>query len=423
VVPAPDPTSSRPARAGLDRIGYGLFSGHLLTVFGLALSNILLALTLLTAPWTLRARRAARPELGSLAPMLVPLGVYVLWLVGSIVASFDPVASLSGLRELFTLSALPLAPFLVSGEREVRRLVDALIAVGALLAGVGLAQYLVGYGGIDRRIRGPFSHYMTFSGLLLICDLLLIASLLLSRSRRRQIWRWGVLVVLNVALLGTLTRSAWVGIGLTLTLYLLVRTPRWLLAYVPAAIVFALLAPPRILHRAESITDLQDRSNYDRLCMLEAGFTMVAERPWFGMGPEMVERRYPIYRPPSAPRYEIPHLHNSFLQLAAERGLPTLAAYLALLAGSAAVAWRRYVREGGDAGPRADLYLGMLLALLALNLAGLFENNWGDTEVQRPALLLLAIPFCLGAGGGKAPVTREVSVNSPRAASPARTAQ
>ena len=397
---APDPTSSRPARVGepgrLAPLGYWLFSGHLLTVFGIALSNILLGLMLLTAPWTLRDRRAAWADLPPLAPMLVPLGVYALWLVGSIVASFDPLTSVSGLRELITLSTLLLAPFFVRGEREVRRLVDLLIGVGTLLAAAGLAQYLVGYGGIDKRIRGPFSHYMTFSGLLLICDLLLIAAVILNR-RRRRIWHWGALAILNIALLGTLTRSAWVGLGVTLTLYLLVRRPRWLLAYIPVALVFVLVAPPRILQRIESITDLQDRSNYDRLCMLEAGFTMVAERPLFGMGPEMVERRYPIYRPPSAPRYEIPHLHNSFLQLAAERGLPTLAAYLALLAASVVVAWRRYVREGRDAGPCADLYMGMLLALLAFNVAGLFENNWGDTELQRPALLLLAIPFCLGA--------------------------
>jgi len=377
-----------------------LVSGHVLTVFGIALSNILLALTLVTLPWSLRGRRISWAEL---APITVPLGIYAVWLIGSIVASFDPWTSLSGLRELFTLSALLLAPLFVRGERDVRRLVDALIWVGTLLAGAGLAQYLVGYGGIDRRIRGPFSHYMTFSGLLLICDLLLIASMML--GARRQAWRWVALLVINTALLGSLTRSAWVGLGLTLTLYLLVRAPRWLLAYVPAAILFAVLAPPRVLERVGSITDLRDRSNYDRLCMLEAGTTMVVERPLFGMGPEMVERRYAIYRPPSAPRYEVPHLHNSFLQLAAERGLPELAAYLAMLAGAAAVAWRRYRREGGDAGPRADLYVGMLLALIAFNLAGLFENNWGDTEVQRPALFLLAIPFCLAAereGHGRA---------------------
>lgn len=396
---ASDPTSSRPARgiARRERIGYWLFSGHLLAVFGIALSNILLALTLLSAPWTLRGRRMPWSEL---APLTVPLGVYALWLVGSVAASFDPVTSLGGLRELFTLSALLVAPLFVRGERDVRRLIDALVAVGVLLAGAGLAQYLMGYGALDRRIRGPFSHYMTFSGLLLICDLLLFAAIVLGtrRSLRRRIWQWTALAVINIALLGSLTRSAWVGVGLTLTLYLMVRAPRWLLAYVPAALLFILLAPPRVLDRVSSITDLGDRSNYDRLCMLEAGAAMVAERPLFGLGPEMIERRYAIYRPPSAPRYEVPHLHNNFLQLAAERGVPELAAYLALVASAAAVAWRRYVREGRDAGPRADLYIGMLLALLAFNLAGLFENNWGDTEVQRPALLLLAIPFCLAAG-------------------------
>lgn len=390
LVTAQDPPSPRLARAG-----HWLFAGHLIAVFSIAASNILLGLTLLLTPWTLRGRRIPWAEL---APLTVPLGLYCLWLAGSVLASFDPLTSLSRVREVTTMSALLLAPLLVRGERQVRRLVDCLIGVGALLAGAGLAQYLVGYGGIDRRIRGPFSHYMTFSGFLLICDLLLIAGMILGGQRGRQAWRWGALALINVALLGSLTRSAWVGLGLTLTLYLLVRSPRWLLAYVPAALVFAVLAPPAVLERVASITDLRDRSNYDRLCMLKAGIEMIADRPLFGLGPEMVERRYAIYRPPSAPRYEVPHLHNSYLQLAAERGLPALAAWLALLAAGALKSWRLYVREGGDGGPCADLYVGMMLALLAFSLAGLFENNWGDTEVQRPALFLIAIPFCLAAG-------------------------
>jgi O-antigen ligase len=132
--------------------------------------------------------------------------------------------------------------------------------------------------------------------------------------------------------------------------------------------------------------------------MLEAGMTMVAERPLFGLGPEMVERRYPIYRAPTAPRFEIPHLHNSFLQLAAERGVPALLAYLAMTWASLRAMYRAYRREGGSRGARADLYLGGMLALLAFNIAGLFENNWGDTEVQRAALFLLVMPFCLLAG-------------------------
>lgn len=386
-------------------MGYGLYVSHLATIFSIAASNILLGFTLLSLPWTYprgdRDDRDNRDNCGNrpvdwagLAPLLVPLGFYVLLLLGSIAASYDPRTSLRSVTEVFSLLTLALAPLLVRSEREVRRLVDLLIAVAALLACTGIVQYLVGYNDLDNRIRGPFSHYMTFSGFLLICDLLLLASMVYT-NRWRSLWRWGALAVINVALLGSYTRNAWVAFFVAVTVLVLFRAPRLLLAYVPAAAVFIVLAPVPVLHRVVSITDLRDQSNYDRLCMLEAGLTMVRERPLFGCGPEMVERRYPLYRAPSAPRYEIPHLHNSLLELAAERGLPALGAYLWLTLAAVAVAWRRFKAEGGRHGPRADLYVGVMLALLAFNVAGLFENNWGDSEVQRPVLFVLALPFCL----------------------------
>ena len=43
------------------------------------------------------------------------------------------------------------------------------------------------------------------------------------------------------------------------------------------------------------------------------------------------------------------------------------------------------------------------VALIAFSIAGLFENNWGDTEVQRLVLFLLAVPFCLEADEAGAP--------------------
>jgi O-antigen ligase len=372
-----------------ERAGYWLFFSHLAAVFSIAASNILLGFTILSLPWT--RRRGVR--WAELTPLLLSLGFYVLLLVAAVVASYDPRTSARGLTEIFTLSTLLLAPLMVRGERQVRLVVDALITVAALLACAGLSQYLLGYGDIDRRIRGPFSHYMTFSGFLLVADLLLIAAMVYA-GRWRSPWAWGALALINGALLGSYTRNAWVALALTLTVLVVVRAPRLLLAYVPVSVLFVTLAPVPLLHRVLSIADLRDPSNYDRLCMLEAGLAMVRERPLFGLGPELVERRYPIYRSPAAPRYDVPHLHNSLLEIAAERGLPALASYLALTAAAAALAWRRFVREGGRRGPRADLYVGVLLALLAFNLAGLFENNWGDTEVQRPVLFVLALPFC-----------------------------
>ena len=56
---------------------------------------------------------------------------------------------------------------------------------------------------------------------------------------------------------------------------------------------------------------------------------------------------------------------------------------------------KRELRAGNG---RAELWLGAFAALVAFSLAGLFEDNWRDTEVQRVALFVIAIPYCLRAG-------------------------
>lgn len=387
------------AESAARRWGFRLYVLHLLALPALAISNVFAGLTVLTAPWTARGRRpppAARP-------LLYALGAYAVLLIASIAASVEPRESWRAASELFTLATLVLALYLVRGERDSRRLVDGLLLVAAVVAAWGLIQVGFGYGDLDRRIRGPFSHWMTFAHFLLVCDCLLIARMAAGPAAHgwRRAARWAALGAINLAILVSLTRSVWVALALVITLLVAVRAPRWLLAFPAAAVLVLVLAPVPLLHRIGSVADLSDTSNYDRLCMVQAGLRMVAERPLLGLGPEVVQLRYPIYRSPTAPRFWVPHLHNNLIQLAAERGLPALAAYLALTALALAAAWRGFRRGGGFAGraPGAgvDLHLGALLAIVAFNLAGLFEYNWGDTEVQRLALFALALPFCAGA--------------------------
>ncbi len=163
-----------------------------------------------------------------------------------------------------------------------------------------------------------------------------------------------------------------------------------------------MLAPEPLIQRVLSISHVADDSNYDRIVMAEAGARMVGERPLLGIGPDMVRRYYPVYRDPSAPRLLTPHLHDAYVELAAERGLPALICYLGLLGTSGWAAWRGFRRERESGSGRADLHLGALAALTGFSIAALFENNWGDTEVQRLVLFLLAVPFCLEAGAAEA---------------------
>src|SRR6185369_3796941 len=82
--PAPSTPGDMPAVLPWARRFYAL---HLLTIFGIALSNVFLGLTLLAAPFALR--RIPIPW-ARLRPLYRPLGLYVLALAASIVASSAP---------------------------------------------------------------------------------------------------------------------------------------------------------------------------------------------------------------------------------------------------------------------------------------------------------------------------------------------
>ena len=81
-----------------------------------------------------------------------------------------------------------------------------------------------------------------------------------------------------------------------------------------------------------SMFDLRDPSNRDRLAMARTGSAMVRDYPLTGVGPAMIPKLYTQYRDPDAVQAINPHLHNAPLQIAAERGLPALAIWLAFIA-------------------------------------------------------------------------------------------
>jgi O-antigen ligase len=189
----------------------------------------------------------------------------------------------------------------------------------------------------------------------------------------------------------TFTRNAYVGLLAGLLVYLALRRPKGLLLLPAALVLLYVLLPAALRARVNSIADVHDESNRDRVAMVHAGGRMVRDEPLWGLGPEMVKRYYPLYRDPDAPRWRVPHLHNNTLQIAAANGVPAAAAYLALALGVIVGTARRLRRESR---PRvAALLAGALLASVALFAAGFFEYNFGDTEVEMATLIVWAIPF------------------------------
>jgi len=143
-----------------------------------------------------------------------------------------------------------------------------------------------------------------------------------------------------------------------------------------------------VTDRFESIFNLKDPTNRDRLAMMREGTHMIKDHPLLGVGPNMVQRLYAQYRDSDAVNATNPHLHNVPLQIAAERGLPALAAWLWFVLALIAALWK-LMRD-----KRQKLLAATgLAAVVAMLAAGMFEYNFGDSEFLMLFLILVTLPF------------------------------
>ena len=120
---------------------------------------------------------------------------------------------------------------------------------------------------------------------------------------------------------------------------------------------------------------------------------MTRESPFLGVGPDQVKDAYPRYMDSGMTQKVRGHLHNNIVHLAAERGLPALAAWIWAWVGYFVLVVRR-MRDARAApfGTRFRM-VGGLAAASGFLCAGMFEYNFGDSEVVMLAFVASALPF------------------------------
>ena len=315
-----------------------------------------------------------------------PLLAYAAVTLISSAFSVDPIESVIDSRQLFLFLIVPVVYDVARGART-RTVLEVIVTVGALAAAYGIIQYgMLHFDSLRLRPRGTMGHYMTYSGTLML--VIGVAAARIVFGVRDRLWPALVMPALIVALTLTFTRSAWVGVCVGVSLLFILKDFR-LTGLIPViiALLFA-LAPDRITDRIMSVFDLRDPSSRDRVAMLQTGAEMIKDHPLTGVGPNMVERLYTQYRDPTGVQKVNPHLHNVPVQIAAERGLPALAAWLAFI-GVLAVGVFGIFRRAQD----RVLAAGALAAIAAMLSAGMFEYNFGDSEFLMLFLVIVTLPF------------------------------
>ncbi|MEO8500249.1 MAG: O-antigen ligase family protein [Vicinamibacteria bacterium] len=389
-------------------------------------------------------RTLRRETRGFALPIDAAVGAFAIWTFMSAAFAPSPIAAHESAKKLVLFLLLYFAAEALRTEACREVLLDAMLMGGLALATLAVLQYaFLGYDTMDNRPRSFLGHYMTASGVIAIL-LIVAVERLLSAGRMPKVssrslavcgllvaiaaavalaYRTGLfpmeaerLAILGVALIagrrawrglswpdatlsealalvmapiGALalvfskTRSAWIGVVAGLAVLAWMKKPR-LLLFLPGLLGLLLLVSPRTV--LDRLT-LSDASSRDRYYMWQAGLDMIMDKPIFGQGTGMILAVYPRFRWQGAPNPNAPHLHNNFIQIAAERGLPCLVFLCWWLFLLGREAWR--MRATSRVGP-------LVLAVLAVTLsAGMFEYTLGDSEVLMLVLLLSALPFSI----------------------------
>ena len=367
----------------LERTAFLTLLGFVATLqLSIAVAQILLAITGLLWGILYFIQR----DVNKLPPWFIPLALYALATLGSAAFSLNPVASFMDSKQLLLFLIVPIVCRLARGERALT-VTTIIISIGAASAIVGIVQYgILEYDHLGRRPQGALTHYMTYSGLLMVVSVVAAARVLFHAKDRT--WSALVMPALLVALALTLTRSAWVGTCVGLSLLLVLKDFRLLAALPVLAALFFGFAPPQVTDRLYSTFDLQDPTNRDRLAMARTGVRIIQDYPLTGVGPNMVQEVYVDYRDANAVQITNPHLHNVPMQIAAERGLPALALWLWFVLSVVVSSFRRLQTT-----TYKSLPAGGLAALAAMLAAGLFEYNFGDSEFLMMLLVIITLPY------------------------------
>lgn len=357
----------------------------------IALSESLLVIALLA-----RVVRIARGQ----APLRVPR-VFWFWLAWAVLEVFawtlspDPKAGWGEMRRLFLLAALFIV--LPALDRAAYRVavwqgifltatLSSFFLIGDFLARLIYYQRELGVSAdpsLYLRTGGLLNNWMVYGTV----EILVVAGFLAFwRQYPEARRRWLPVAILNaLAIVLSLTRMTWIACLLLLGIDLAWRRSRWLWAIPVLPLALYLLAPGVVRSRVKESLRADHYSNLERVQMLRVGWKMVRDHPLTGVGPGRAGVVYRSYLSPGDP---VPayrgHLHNNLVQVAAEFGLPVVAAALLFVV----FLFRHLIKAWKSASDRETRFLSLtaLLALTGFLIAGLFDYTYGHSL----ALILLS---------------------------------
>jgi O-Antigen ligase/PDZ domain len=246
------------------------------------------------------------------------------------------------------------------------------------------------------RAQGTLGHYVVFAEILMQIGCMTWAMLLQTRRKQLRLLFGISFLGLTAALLLTETRAALAGLAVGCLAALLVLAGKRSRGWAASGLIVLAICSLFWIERTRGLhwIDRSDPGTNFRVLMWEDGLRLVREHPWFGVGMETARVHYHEWHIRGFELYHVQsHFHSTLLQIAVERGLLTLAAWLWFVVSYMVFLVRLLRKTRAQSRFATGAVTGVLAGLLAFGVTSVVHYNLGE----EPLVMILFFYFGLAA--------------------------
>jgi hypothetical protein len=261
--------------------------------------------------------------------------------------------------------------------------------------------------GRDTRASGFFGHYTTFAEALQLLASVAAALLIVVPGgpfTRNRVLLGLLIVSAGTALFLSLTRASWLSFLISISIITFIGASRRII------LICAVIAIPVVIggliflqqKRQVGFFDSGDGSTKWRQMVWRESFNVLTSSPRhlvIGIGMDSIKTHWQDWGMFDNGHQPLGHLHNVYLQIAFERGLPTLIAWLAWMAFYLSLLWKN-IRDDSFDWPARGLLIGAFGGTVGFLASGVVHYNWGDSEIVMILYLIMGMSLAVVRGRG-----------------------
>ena len=294
--------------------------------------------------------------------------------VFSLLTAYDRFKTLGQIKSLWLFLFYFLIINNVTERKDIIRLITLLVISTTVASIHGLYQYFFMH---TIAVQAFIKNVITLAGFFLLVIPLSFALFFGKKSNFFIITSFFILL----GIIFTLERSVWLGLVIAILTFFFVGR-RSLTALTIGVIILGLLFSfsPTLRQRARTLSHFRSYAISSRFHQWQAGLEMMLDHPLTGVGLgnyDTIYKQYKFFEE----RKTYPHAHSNIVQIGAETGILGLSIFFWMMVSAFRGIWHK-VRTTNTNPLVFSLSMGALAAFLGFHFAGLFEYNFGDSEVQ-----------------------------------------